>query len=136
MALFGKNKTNEELENVKQECLNKICEYVKSSNDHNRLNMMFTEITIFRMKYDIKDGLFQNLKDLRKRVQNISRNSLIISQIEDIFDSIKKYNSKELDELNQLMNSILPPEVRKTQNGWEKFWSDFWNYFDKGAGKK
>ena len=136
MGLFGKNKTNEELEKVKQECFTKICEYIKTSNDQNRLNMMFTEITIFRMKYDKKDGLFQNLRDLRKRQQNIDKNNLIVSQIEDIFDSINKFDPNELDELNDLMKSVLPPEVKTSKNGWDQFWSDFWSWFDKGAGKK
>lgn len=135
MGLFGKNKTNEELEKVKQECFTKICEYIKTSKDQNRLNMMFTEVTIFRMKYDKKDGLFQNLRDLRKRKQNIDKNNLIVSQIEDIFDSINKFDPNELDELNDLMKSVLPQEVKTSKNGWEQFWSDFWSNFDKGAGK-
>lgn len=98
--------------------------------------MMFTKITIFRMKYDKKDSLFQNFVDRKKREQNLERNRLIILQMDDILANILSFNDSEYEELNILMNAILPPQVANEENGWNSFWRKFFKLFDKGSGKK
>jgi septum formation topological specificity factor MinE len=136
MGLFSGKKNNEELKKISDECLQTISKYIDSSTDENRLNMMFTKITIFRMKYDKKDSLFQNFVDRKKREQNLERNRLIILQMDDILANILSFNDSEYEELNILMNAILPPQVANEKNGWNSFWRKFFELFDKGSGKK
>lgn len=136
MGLFTSKKSNEELKKISDECLTTLRNYINSTNDDNRLNMIFTRITIFRMKYDKKDSLFQNLVDRKKREQNLERNKLIIIQLEDIFSNIQNFDDTELSELDNLMKSVLPPQVANDKNGWNDFWKNVFDLFDKGAGKK
>ena len=88
------------------------------------------------MKYDKKDSLFQNFVDRKKREQNLERNRLIILQMDDILANILSFNDSEYEELNILMNAILPPQVANEKNGWNSFWRKFFELFDKGSGKK
>lgn len=136
MGLFTSKKGNEELKKISDECLNTLRNYISSTTDDNRLNMIFTRITIFRMKYDKKDSLFQNLIDRKMREQSLERNKLIVIQLEDIFSNIQNFNDTELNELNDLMKSVLPPQVANDKNGWNDFWKNVFDLFDKGAGKK
>jgi len=136
LKIFPGKKSNEELKKISDECMVTLKNFINTCSDQNRLNMMFTEITIFRMKYDIKDGILQNILDRKKRQINIERNALIIVQMEDIFENISSYEISELDELNNLMSRILPPAISSNPNGWNNFWSSFWQLFDRGAGKK
>ena len=78
MGLFSGKKNNMELKKISDECLQTISKYIDSSTDENRLNMMFTKITIFRMKYDKKDSFWQNFVHKKKRKQNLERKWLII----------------------------------------------------------
>ncbi len=136
MGLFSGKKNSDELKAISDGCLETIKKYIATATDDNRLNMMFTKITIFRMKYDKKDSFIQNFFDRKKREQNLERNSLIIVQLEDIFSNIQDFSNEENKELNELMNSILPPQVANEKNGWKDFWKNFFDLFDKGAGKK
>lgn len=136
MGLFTSKNSNEELKKISDQCLSTLRNYINSTTDDNRLNMIFTRITIFRMKYDKKDSLFQNLIDRKKREQNLERNKLIIIQLEDIFSNIQNFDNAELTELNSLMNSVLPSQVANDKNGWNDFWKNVFDLFDKGAGKK
>lgn len=136
MNLFSKKKSNEELKKISEECLETIKNFINTTNDANRLNMIFTEVTIFRMKYDKKDNIWQNYKDRKRREQNLERNLLIIIQLEDIFDNIEGFKTEEHQELNSLMNRVLPHPVLIGKNGWQSFWNGFLELFDKGSGKK
>ena len=136
MGIFTKSKSKEELKKLSNECLLTIKKFIDNTNETNRLNLIFTEITIFRMKYDRKDNIWQNYKDRKKREQNIERNFLIAVQLEDIFDDFEKFKDEELEELNELMSRILPQQVVNEQNGWINFWNGFFELFDKGSGKK
>lgn len=132
MSFFTKNKSNEELKKISNECLLTIKKFIETTKDIHRLNMIFTEITIFRMKYDKKDFFWQNYKDRKKREQNLHRDLLIVIQLEDIFDNFETFKEEEHKELNELMNRVLPQQVVNEKNGW----TAFWNLFDKGSGKK
>lgn len=136
MNLFSKKKSNEELKKISEECLETIKNFINTTNDANRLNMIFTEVTIFRMKYDKKDNIWQNYKDRKRREQNLERNLLIVIQLEDIFDNIEGFKTEEHQELNSLMNRVLPHPVLIGKNGWQSFWNGFLELFDKGSGKK
>lgn len=136
MVFFTKNKSNEELKKISNECLLTIKQFIETTKDIHTLNMIFTEITIFRMKYDKKDFFWQNYKDRKKREQNLHRDLLIVIQLEDIFDNIETFKEEEHKELNELMNRVLPQEVVNEKNGWSAFWNGFFEQFDKGSGKK
>jgi len=136
LKFFPGKKTNEELKKICDEFMLTLSNYINNSDDQNRLNMIFTEITIFRMKYDKKDNILQNFFDRKKRQANIERNALIIVQIEDIFDNITDYEKSELEELNSLMSRLLPASVSNNSKDWKYFWSSFWQLFDQGAGRK
>mgnify|MGYP006883602736 CR=1 FL=1 len=136
MNLFSKKKSNEELKKISEECLETIKNFINTTNDANRLNMIFTEVTIFRMKYDKKDNIWQNYKDRKRREQNLERNLLLVIQLEDIFDNIEGFKTEEHQELNSLMNRVLPHPVLIGKNGWQSFWNGFLELFDKGSGKK
>ena len=133
---FTSKKNDEELKKISDECLTTLKNFINSATDESRLNMIFTRITIFRMKYDKKDTLFQNLMDRKKRELNLERNKLIVLQLEDIFSNIQNFDDTELNELNELMKSILPSQVVNDKNGWNSFWKTVFDLFDKGAGKK
>jgi len=136
MGWFTSKKNDEELKKISDECLTTLKNFINSTTDENRLNMIFTRITIFRMKYDKKDTLFQNLMDRKKRELNLERNKLIVIQLEDIFSNIQNFDDTELNELNELMKSVLPPQIVNDKNGWNAFWKTVFDLFDKGAGKK
>lgn len=136
MGLFTSKKNDDELKKISDECLATLKNYISSTTDENRLNLIFTKITIFRMKYDKKDTLFQNLIDRKKRELNLERNKLIVIQLEDIFSNIQSFDGAELIELDELMKSVLPPQIANANNGWNAFWKTVFDLFDKGAGKK
>lgn len=136
MGIFTKSKSKEELKKISNECLLTIKKFIETTKDIHTLNMIFTEITIFRMKYDKKDFFWQNYKDRKKREQNLHRDLLIVIQLEDIFDNFEKFKEEELEELNELMSRILPQQVVNEKNGWTAFWNGFFELFDKGSGKK
>ena len=64
--------------------------YINSLNDNCKLNEIFTEITILRIKLDSNDHFLENLKDKKKRRENCERKKLIIIQFDDIMNVCRK----------------------------------------------
>ena len=131
--MFGK-KQSKELKAKIEECKKKFLEYINSCSEENKLNMLFTELTLFRANHDGKDGIIQNIKDYLKRKEDISRSAWIYSQLDDILDNFTDNDSQYDREFNELMNRLIPQD--KYLNGWDAFWSWLWSNFDKMAGKK
>ena len=131
--MFGK-KQSKELKAKINECRNKFHSFIDSCSDGCKLNMLFTELTLFRANHDDKDGIIQNMKDAIKRKENISRGAWINAQLDDILDNFTDSDTQYEHEFNELMSRILPAE--KVVSGWEAFWNWLWSSFDKAAGKK
>lgn len=93
--------------------------YINSLNDNCKLNEIFTEITILRIKLDSNDHFLENLKDKKKRRENCERKKLIIIQFDDIMNVCRKYKNKQYLEIDLVMKRILP--YGKEKNVWDNF---------------
>ena len=93
--------------------------YINSLNDNCKLNEIFTEITILRIKLDSNDHFLENLKDKKKRRENCERKKLIIIQFDDIMNVCRKYKNKQYLEIDLVMKRILP--YGKEKNVWDSF---------------
>ena len=93
--------------------------YINSLNDNCKLNEIFTEITILRIKLDSNDHFLKNLKDKEKRRENCERKKLIIIQFDDIMNVCRKYKNKQYLEIDLVMKRILP--YGKEKNAWDSF---------------
>ena len=93
--------------------------YINSLNDNCKLNEIFTEITILRIKLDSNDHFWKNLKDEKKRIENCERKKLIIIQFDDIMKVCKNYKNKQYLEIYLVMKRILP--YGKEKNVWDSF---------------
>ena len=131
--MFGK-KQSKELKAKIDEYRGKFRSFIDSCSDESKLNMLFTELTLFRANHDGKDGIIQNIKDAIKRKETISRCAWINAQLDDILDNFTDNDTQYDREFNELMNRALPTE--KTVSGWDAFWNWLWSSFDKAAGKK
>lgn len=132
--MFFKKHQSKQLKAKIKEYKDSFLKYLDSCNDECELNLIFTEFTLFRAKYDIKDSFIQNIKDYLKRKKSISRNDWIRSQLEDILDNFTDDDSEYDREFNDLMNRIIPSDKRTS--GWDVFWNWLSSCFDKAAGKK
>lgn len=131
--MFGK-KQSKELKVKIEEYKKTFLKYINSCNEECKLNMLFTELTLFRANHDGKDGIIQNIKDALKRKEDISRSAWIYAQLDDILDNFTDDDSQYDMEFNELMNKLLPQD--KGTSGWDAFWNWLWSKFDKAAGKK
>lgn len=111
-------------------------DYLCTCSDNCKLNEIFAEITLFRINHDGMDGIFQNIKDFRKRKQDVTREGLINSQLDDILDNFFKARDNQYEiEFNDLMKRLLP-QNSKPKNAWEAFWVWILEGFDNFTGKK
>lgn len=133
MNLFNKRKPNiDERVKTYEET---FVQYVNTIGDDATLNMVFTEITILRIKLDKNDHFFTNIKDELERRKHCSRNELTIIQFKDIMESsFNKYNKEDYELIDSTMRKILP---QGNQTNW---WTEFWNFmcecFNNATGKK
>lgn len=127
MSIFSKKTI---IDAKAQEYINKINSFVDASNDENKLNLMFTDITILRMKLDGADGLFKNIKDFRERKKSLNRNDLIKVQIYDICEDYKKYKPEQIIEIDKIMLKLLPQEKNKS------IWDFLKECLDNATGKQ
>ena len=131
MGLFHKH---QEIDQKVQEYQKQFVDYINGLNDDCKLNQIFTEITILRIKLDSNDYLLQNLKDEKKRRKNCERKKLILIQFEDLMNVCKKYKSEQYLEIDEVMKRILPPG--NVKNCWDSFVDWIKTGIDNATGKK
>ena len=90
---------------------------------------MFTEITILRIELDKFDSWISNIKDAKKRKENINKKDLINNQFYDICDSYSSYNDDNKKKIDNVMSKILPAKGSKS------IWNYIKEYFNNATGK-
>ena len=134
MKLFKKKY---KLSDEAKEYISKIKEFIATTNDENKLNEIFTEITILRMKLDEFDGIIGNYRDLKKRKEDLTKKGLIISQLNDICEDYLGYSMEDKQLVDDVMNRIIPKPVENQVNNQSiSWWDKIWGNYDKATGKK
>lgn len=132
MSIFSKKqKLNETALNY----INDMNKFVENSKDASLLNLLFTEITILRMKLDKHDSFISNIKDAKKRKESINKKDLIKVQFYDICENYNSYSIEEIKEIDKIMNNILPKELPAQQNKSKSFWDLLKECFNNATGK-
>lgn len=124
--MFGKKK---KLDEKALTYIKELNNYVDSCKNDNELNLMFTEVTILRMRLDVFDSLLTNLRDARKRKEVIDKKSLIKVQIYDICESYSVFGVEEKKSVDLIMKKILPQKESKS------FWVWIGECIDNATGK-
>ena len=132
MKLFGNfQKIDEKVNDYQGTFFN----YLNSENNDIRLNEIFTEITILRIKLDSHDNILVNYFDSKKLSSKCNKKDLIKLQFEDLLKTskVRKYTDEKYKLIDDVMKNILH---NQQLSDWEKFWKWVGQCLDKATGRK